>query len=186
MKNYLKLFLLFVSILMGYGGLYAQGVTVSGTVTDASSGESLPGVTITLKGSTAIGTVSNADGNYSLTLPNSSGAVLQFSYLGFLTQSVPVQGKTAINVKLLQDTKALSEVVVTAYGTAKKANLTTAQIGVSEKQINETVNTTIEQAMQGRAAGVYITQNSGQPGGSISVNIRGVNSLTGTNEPLYV
>jgi len=186
MKNYLKLFLLFVSILMGYGELYAQSITVSGAVTDASSGEALLGVSIVLKGSSSIGTVSDEKGNYSIALPSSSGVVLQFSYLGYLSQSVSVQGKTVINVKLEQDTKALSEVVVTAYGTVKRPTLTTAQTTVTQKQIDETVNTTLEQAIQGRAAGVYITQNSGQPGGAISVNIRGVNSINGTNEPLYV
>ena len=187
MKNYLKLFLLFVTILMGYGGLSAQGARVTGTVKDAATGETLTGVNIALKGSSTVGTVSDADGNFSITLPESNkGNVLQFSYLGYLTQSVSVQGKTVIDVRLVQDTKALSEVVVTAYGSAKKAMLPTAQIGVTEKQLNETVNTTLEQAIQGRAAGVYITQNSGQPGGAISVNIRGVNSINGSNEPLYV
>ena len=186
MKNYLKFFLLFVSILMGYGGLSAQEIKVTGLITDAASGDGLPGVTIVLKGTPSIGAVSDVNGNYSITLPSSSGSVLQFSYLGYVAQSIPVQGKNAINVKLEQDTKALTEVVVTAYGTAKKANLTTAQVGVTEKQLNETVNTTLEQAIQGRAAGVYITQNSGQPGGAISVNIRGINSINGTNEPLYV
>ena len=186
MKNYLRLFLLFVSILMGYGGLCAQEFKVSGVVKDASTGEGLPGVNIILKGSSSVGTVTDDNGTYSITLPNSSGAVLQFSYLGYLSQTVSVQGKNVHNVKLEQDTKALSEVVVTAYGTAKRPTLTTAQTSVSEKQINETVNTTLEQAIQGRAAGVYITQNSGQPGGAISVNIRGVNSISGTNEPLYV
>ncbi|MDR2146075.1 MAG: SusC/RagA family TonB-linked outer membrane protein [Tannerella sp.] len=186
MKNYLKVFLLFVSILLEYGGLNAQGVKVTGAITDATSGETLPGVTVVLRGSTSTGTISDASGNYSITLPDNTGAVLQFSLLGFQTQSVAVQGKNIVNVRLEQDVQSLSEVVVVAYGTAKKATLTTAQIGVSEKQIQETVNTTIEQAIQGRAAGVYITQNSGQPGGAISVNIRGVNSINGSNEPLYV
>jgi len=186
MKNYLKLFLLLVSILMGYGGLSAQSINITGKVTDAASGDALPGVNIVLKGSSAIGTVSDADGNYSISLPSSSGAVLQFSYLGYLTQSISVQGKTSINVKLELNTKSLNEVVVTAYGTVKKANLTTAQVGVTSKQLNETVNTTVEQAIQGRAAGVYVTQDSGQPGGAISVNIRGVSSITGSTDPLYV
>ena len=80
----------------------------------------------------------------------------------------------------------LSDVVVIGYGTAKKANLSTAQVGVSSKQIEKTINTTVEQALQGRAAGVYVTQNSGQPGGGMSVNIRGVGSLSGNTQPLYV
>jgi len=186
MKNYQKLFLLFVSILMGYGGLYAQNaINVKGTVTDAATGEVLPGVTIILKGSSAIGTATDADGNYSISLPSGSGAVLQFSYLGYVTQSISVQGKTTIDAKLTQDTKALSEVVVIGYGTMKRSDLTGAISSIGEKAIKAGVNTSIEQAMQGRMAGVQVMQNSGQPGGGISVAIRGINSMNG-NEPLYV
>ena len=186
MKNYLKVFLLLISILVGYGGLYAQNaINVKGTVTDAATGEALLGVNITLKGNSSVGTVSDADGNYSITLPGSSGAVLQFSYLGYLTQSVSVQGKNTIDVKLEQDTKSLDEVVIVGYGTMKKSDLTGAVASIGEKTIKEGVNTSIEQAMQGRLAGVQVMQNSGQPGGGISVAIRGVNSMNG-NEPLYV
>jgi len=180
-------FLLFMSFLVGYGGLNAQTLKVSGTVTDANTGEALPGASVVLKsssGGTVTGTVTDVDGNYSITAPKD--AVLLISFVSYQSQSVDVKGRSVINVKLAPNVQNLSEVVVTAYGTAKKPLLTTAQTGVSAKQMDETVNTTIEQAIQGRAAGVYMTQNSGQPGGGISVSIRGVNSLTGTNEPLYV
>src|ERR1035437_9480285 len=100
-------------------------------------------------------------------------------------QEITVKNKI-INVKLQSDSHMLNEVVAIGYGTAKRVDLTTAQSSVSAKEMDKTVNTTLEQALQGRAAGVYITQNSGQPGGGISVAVRGVSSINGSTEPLYV
>src|SRR3546814_8591135 len=97
-----------------------------------------------------------------------------------------VGGRNIINVVLLSASSSLEEVVVVGYGTNKRGNLTSAQTTVTADDIGKTINTTIEQAIQGRAAGVYITQNSGQPGGGITVTIRGINTINGTNEPLYV
>ncbi|MCF0054591.1 TonB-dependent receptor [Dyadobacter sp. CY356] len=164
-------------------GYLLTAVDVSGKVTD-EKGEPLPGVSIVIKGLPQ-GTTTSADGRFSLSVPGTS-SVLIFSFVGYLPKEVPVGNKSVLDVTLLVDTKALEEVVVVGYGQMKKADLTTAQTSVSAKDIGRTVNTTIEQAIQGRAAGVYVTQNSGQPGGGISVNIRGVNSISGSNEPLYV
>lgn len=183
MKKRLLLFL-FISCLLGYVELDAQSFRVTGTTTDASTGETLPGVNIIVKGTTK-GTISDIKGNYSIDVP-SEESVLAFSFIGYKPETILVNGRAIHNVRLRQDIQKLNEVVVTAYGTIKKVDLSTAQTTVTAKQINQTVNTTLEQAIQGRTAGVYITQNSGQPGGGISVNIRGVNSLNGTNEPLYV
>jgi len=159
--------------------------TITGTVTSATDGSTLPGVSVAVKGTTS-GTTTDVDGNFSIPI-QSDKAVLVFTYVGFKTQEVTVTNTSkSMKIVLVENAQQLSEVVVTAYGTAKKANLTTAQVGVTSKQINETVNTTLEQAIQGRAAGVYMTQNSGQPGGGISINIRGINSLTGNTQPLYV
>lgn len=163
--------------------LLAQEKTISGTVTD-ESGETLPGVSVTAKG-TKVGVLTNPNGKYLIKLPEGA-RTLVFSYIGQIPKEVNVGVQTTINVSLKSDTKALSEVVVVGYGEAKRANLTTAQTTVTAKDLDRTVNTTIEQALQGRSAGVYITQNSGQPGGGISVNIRGINTLFGSNEPLYV
>jgi TonB-linked SusC/RagA family outer membrane protein len=183
MKKRLLLFLL-MSIIVGHFKLQAQAIQVTGTVTDAKTNEALPGVSIGLQGS-AKGTISDVDGKYTIEVPDAN-ATLVFSFVSYVTETVSVNGRAQINVSLVPDIKKLDEVVVVGYGTAKRGNLTTAQTSVSAKDMDRTVNTTIEQAIQGRTAGVYITQNSGQPGGGISVNIRGVNSINGTNEPLYV
>ncbi len=156
---------------------------VTGVVTD-EKGEALPGVSIVIKGLQK-GTTTDMYGRFKLAVPQTS-SVLIFSFVGYLTQEVMVGNRNALQIALVVDTKALDEVVVVGYGEMKRADLTTAQTSVSAKEISRTVNTTLEQAIQGRTAGVYITQNSGQPGGGISVNIRGVNSINGSNEPLYV
>jgi len=161
-----------------------QQIKVTGKLTDATTGGSLPGVNIVVEG-TMIGTTSDLNGQYTIEVPNANSSLI-LSYVGYKTETVAVGGRTTIDVTLVPEITKLDEVVVVGYGLAKRGNLTTAQTSISAKDLEKTVNTTIEQAIQGRTAGVYITQNSGQPGGGISVNIRGVNSINGTNEPLYV
>ncbi len=161
-----------------------QQIKITGTITDATTNEALPGVNIIVDGTT-IGAITDARGKYSIDIPNAK-SVLTFSFIGYNKESIEINGRTTVDVSLAPDIQKLDEVVVIGYGTTKRANLTTAQTSVSSKEMEKTVNTTIEQAIQGRTAGVYITQNSGQPGGGISVNIRGVNSVNGSNEPLYV
>ena len=164
-------------------GAFAQQ-QVSGVVTDYSNLEPLPGVNILIKGSGS-GTITDIDGNYKLTVPNGD-AVLAFSFIGYETSEITVGSQSTINVELMPDLTTLDELVVTGYGTIKKGDMTSAHATIGSEQIQKSINTTIEQAIQGRAAGVYVTQNSGQPGGGVSVNIRGVNSINGTNQPLYV
>ncbi|MBC8053172.1 MAG: TonB-dependent receptor [Sphingobacteriaceae bacterium] len=184
MQKILRTVLLFAFTLAGTSNVvFAQDKVVSGTVTD-ESGEPLPGASVTVK-ETKTGVITNATGQYSITLPTNAKTLI-FSFVGQTAEEVSIGNRTSINVSLKSDTRTLSEVVVVGYGTAKRANLTTAQTTITSKEMERTVNTTLEQAIQGRSAGVYITQNSGQPGGGISVNIRGVNSLNGANEPLYV
>lgn len=157
---------------------------VSGKVTDYSTGESLPGVNILLKGTTT-GTITDIDGNYRLEVPGNE-AVLVFSFIGYEGSEVTVGSQRSINVQLMPDLTTLDEVVVTGYGTMRRSDMTSAQTTISSEAIEKTINTSIEQALQGRAAGVYVTQNTGAPGGGISVNIRGINSINGNTEPLYV
>jgi TonB-linked SusC/RagA family outer membrane protein len=178
------LLLLFMSCVIGHINLFAQTVRVTGKVTDSQTGEPLPGAKVTVKSST-IGAITDVNGNFSIEVP-SSNAILEISFIGYKVETIELKGQSFVSIPMTLDTKRLDEVIVTAYGTVKRGNLTTAQTSVTSREIEKTVNTTIEQAIQGRTAGVYITQNSGQPGGGISVNIRGVNSLNGTNEPLYV
>lgn len=165
-------------------GMAQAQVTVRGTVRSGADQMPLPGVTVLVKGTT-IGVATDTNGSYSISAP-SSDAVLVFSFIGFTTQEIQVGNQSVIDVVLEEDIAALEEFVVVGYGTMKKKDLTSAHVSVSSEDIQRTVNTTVEQALQGRAAGVYVTQNTGAPGGGISVNIRGVNSIGGTNEPLYV
>lgn len=161
--------------------VYAQQ-KVSGTVTDGS-GVGMPGVNVVKKG-TAVGTTTDADGKF--TIDASSEDILTFSFIGYTNTELKVGNQTVINVKLIEDVETLTEVVVVGYGEMKRTDLSSAQVSVSSEQISKTVNTTFEQALQGRAANVQVTQNTGQPGGGVSVNIRGVSSLTGNTQPLYI
>lgn len=180
-RNFLKVASLFLLLLLSLPA-FSQSKTVTGTITD-NQGAPMPGVNIVIKGTTR-GTTSDGNGRYSIEADDES--ILQFSFIGYLTQELKVGAQSKIDVKLEEDVATLQEVVVTGYGEMRRSDLTTAQTSVSSKQIEKTLNTTIEQALQGRAAGVYVTQNTGAPGGAVSVNIRGVNSIFGSNEPLYV
>jgi TonB-dependent starch-binding outer membrane protein SusC len=184
LKNRMNLYSLIFTIAMFSSGLVlAQDNKVSGRVVSMDDGEPLPGVTV-LEVGTSNGTVTDIDGNYSMNV--SKGAVLTYSFIGFKVMSIPVNSRSVIDAKLEVDISELDEVVVVGYGEMRRADITSAQTSVGAAQISKTVNTTIEQAIQGRAAGVYVTQNSGQPGGGISINIRGVSTIGGSTEPLYV
>ncbi|MDT0647986.1 TonB-dependent receptor [Zunongwangia sp. F260] len=160
---------------------FAQN-TVTGTVTDENG--PVPGVTVMVKG-TSNGVVTDFDGNYAINNVPSDG-VLVFSFVGFQTKEVPVNGQRQINTTLETDVSSLDEVVVVGYGTMKRSDVTGAVVSVSEDAIEESIPTTIDQVLQGRAAGVQIQQNSGAPGASSSIRIRGISSITGSNEPIFV
>jgi TonB-linked SusC/RagA family outer membrane protein len=178
-----KINLLLVLLLFGVGLVSAQqNLSVSGVVTSSSDDSPMIGVSVLVKG-TAKGTISDINGKYSVSVPQ--GSTLVFSYIGMEKKEVVVKSNV-VNVELRADSKMLDEVVAIGYGSSKRSTLTTSQTTVSSKQMEKTQNTTLEQAIQGRTAGVYITQNSGQPGGGISVAVRGVASLNGSTEPLYV
>lgn len=160
----------------------AQTVSVSGTVTDANTGEEVIGATVKVKGASA-GTITDAMGNYKISV--SSGSTLEVSYVGYQTKQVKVTKGGQLDIQIAEDVNMLEQVVVVGYGVMKRSDLTGSVSSIDEKAIKQGVNTSLEQAMQGRIAGVQVTQNSGAPGGGISVQIRGINSLSG-NEPLYV
>src|SRR5687768_8117759 len=161
----------------------AQERTLTGTITD-DTGKPLSGATIAAKGQPALNALSKIDGSFSINVPANIRA-LTVSHVGMTTQTVAIAGKTSFIITMEMSPNSMEEVVVVGYGQSKRSDLTVSQTTVSSKQIEKTVNTTLEQALQGRAAGVYVTQNSGQPGGGISVNIRGISSLNRT-QPLYV
>ena len=158
-------------------------ITVTGNVTE-DSGIALPGVNIVLKGSTT-GTATDFDGNYTIEVPDEN-AILVFSFLGFQEKEVQVGNKQTLNVTLQTDTAQLDEVVVVGYGTVKKSDLTGATTRVTAKDFNQGVVVSPQDLLTGKAAGVSITSNSGQPGANATVRIRGTNSVNGDSDPLYV
>jgi TonB-linked SusC/RagA family outer membrane protein len=163
--------------------LFAQNRTVSGIVTD-QAGAPLVNATVAAKGSRIVAST-DANGAFRMSVPPGT-KVLVVSYVGAESQEISVEGQSNVSAALkIIDTK-LGEVVVVGYGKARRANLTSAQTTISAKDIDRTVNTTIEQAIQGRSPSVYVTQNSGQPGGGMSVLIRGISTINGNAEPLYV
>jgi TonB-linked SusC/RagA family outer membrane protein len=169
-------------LLLGFVVAHGQQRVVTGRVTD-NAGNGMPGVNVVKKGTTA-GTATDGEGRFSIEANDED--ILVVSFIGYVSQEVRVGAQSNISVTLAEDVATLNEVVVVGYGEMRKTDLTTAQTSISTKDIERTINTTIEQAIQGRSAGVYVTQNTGAPGGGISVNIRGVNSINGSNEPLYV
>lgn len=160
-----------------------QGMQVTGNVTD-NEGVPMPGVNILVQG-TSIGTQTDFDGNYSITVPDGNN-ILVFSYVGYITQEVAVNNNASINIVLKEDINSLDEVVVIGYGTMKRNDVTGSVVSVSSEAVEQSVSTSIDQVLQGRAAGVQIQQNSGAPGASSSIRIRGISSLNGSNEPIFV
>lgn len=168
---------------IGLTAAFAQNRAVTGTVNDIS-GSGLPGVNVTIKGTTR-GTQTDADGNYKITdVP--ANATLVFSFVGFVTREVEVGAKSTVTVTLADDSRSLNEVVVIGYGTQKSKDATGSVATISPKDFNKGVISSPENLLQGRVAGVQITQSSGEPGAAININIRGVSSLRSGNNPLFV
>ncbi|WP_111672533.1 SusC/RagA family TonB-linked outer membrane protein [Algoriphagus litoralis] len=169
------------------GWAYAQ-YTVSGTVTDERTGEALIGASILLKGTTT-GTITDLDGGFSITLPTNDPATLIISSIGFLTQNVEVgPGVSVLNIKLKQDATNLEEVVVTGLATSvKRSNLANAVSSVSSRDLTGTTTIqTTDGALYGKVPGATIRSNGGAPGGGISIQLRGISSLTGASQPLII
>ncbi|APY10863.1 SusC/RagA family TonB-linked outer membrane protein [Seonamhaeicola sp. S2-3] len=160
----------------------SQVKTVSGVVSD-KNGVPLPGVNVLLKG-TKKGTSTDFDGKYTIN-DVKANSIFVFSYLGYATQEIPYNGKNVLNITLKEDTSKLEEVVVIGYGTSKRKDLTGAISSVSAEELKDQPFSSVDQALTGKAAGVTVSQNSGAPGGGVSIKIRGITSLYG-NEPLYV
>ncbi|RRB00858.1 SusC/RagA family TonB-linked outer membrane protein [Larkinella rosea] len=145
--------------------------------------EGIPGVTITIKGTTR-GTTTDATGGFQVTA--AANETLVFSYVGFVTQEATVGTRTSLNIKLVTDTRSLEEVVVVGYGTVKKSDLTGSVSTIKADAIKEMPVISVDQAIQSRAPGVQVTQSSAAPGGGISIRVRGANSINSGSEPLYV
>ena len=160
-----------------------QQIKVTGTVTD-ENGNPLPGVNVQFEG-TIVGTITDNNGKFSLTKPDEN-AVLMFSFMGYNTQKVSTSGKSVVDIKMVPNVTSLEEVVVVGYGTQKKSDLTGSVTAVTPKEFANQVVVSPTSALQGRTAGVIITNNSGAPGGETKIRIRGANSILGGNNPLYV
>lgn len=168
------------------GSLYAQTTRrVTGKVTSTEDGTPLPGVSVVLKGTTT-GTATDADGNYSIEVP-SDNAVLSFSFIGLKSTEAVVGARSTIDVQMATDATQLTEVVVTGYGEGQEKRMITGSVtSVKGESFKDLPVQTFDRALQGRAAGVNITATSGQPGGALSVRIRGVGSISAGNAPLYI
>ncbi len=158
-------------------------LTVTGKVTDESGG-GLPGVSVVVKG-TQRGTTTTQDGTYSVLAPEGK-AILVFSFVGYVSQEIPINNRSQINISLSTDTKALNEVIVVGYGTQKKRDLTGAISSISSRDIAETPSSNFLQNAQGRLAGVDIVRSNGNPGSAPVIRIRGNRSINASNNPLYV
>jgi len=181
----MKRLLLLVMILSASLSLLAQQ-TVDGTITDANTGETLIGVTIQIKGTTS-GTTTDVNGKYHLTTDQvKATSVLMFSYIGYTAMEITAGNQSVINVKLAPASVLLDEMVVIGYGSIKKRNVLGAVSKVDSRELTKIPVATVDQALQGRAAGVQVTQNTGAPGEGVSVRIRGSGSINSSNNPLYI
>ncbi|MBD2756614.1 SusC/RagA family TonB-linked outer membrane protein [Spirosoma validum] len=160
----------------------AQDVAISGRITSSEDGSALPGVSVQLKGTTR-GTTSDADGNYRLSAP--TGGRLVFSFIGFASQEVAIGNQSTIAIRLAPDASNLDEVIVTTFGTAKRASFTGSAGTISADQLKRPVNN-LAQALSGAVSGVQTTAGNGQPGTAPDIRIRGFGSISSGNDPLYV
>ena len=177
-------FLILLLSVFSFSAAFAQTRKLTGKVMD-ENGKPLFGATVAVK-NTKVSTATNVAGVFVLNNVPASAKELVVSFIGMKEQNIVIGERTNFDISMTVSANALSDVVVIGYGKARKVNLTTAQTTVTSKEMDKTINTTVEQAIQGRAAGVYVTQNSGQPGGGMSVLIRGISTINGNSEPLYV
>lgn len=177
----MKVILTMTLVLLIQGTAFGQEIEVSGTVT-GEDGQNIPGVSILLQGTTSVGTTSNIDGQYAITVP--SDGVLVFSYIGYITQQVPVDGRTTIDVVMEESVSMLEELIVTGYSAQRRVDVT-GSVSVADMESMERIATSsVNEQLQGQVSGVTI-QTSGQPGDEPSVRIRGVGNF-GNVSPLYV
>jgi hypothetical protein len=161
---------------------FGQNVTVTGTVLSGEDDQPLIGANVAVKG-TQLGTSTDINGTYSISV--APDAVLIFSFIGFLPQEMPVNGQTSIDLTLQTDRQLLEDVVVVGYKKEIKSNISSAISTVKAENINHLPLSGLDQALQGQAAGVHVTQTTGAPGDDIAVRIRGAGTL-GNNNPLYI
>ena len=171
-----------LAMLPGY--LLAQGLRITGRVTSAQDGQTLPGVNVVVKGTTT-GATTDANGAYSIVVP-SENSILLLTSIGLTTQEVTVGKRAVVNVQMQEALNELNQVVVTGYNTTQRKDITGSIASISAEKFKDIPVTSLDQALQGQAAGVQVTQSSGTPGGGISVRVRGNTSISASNVPLYI
>ncbi|MEO8403212.1 MAG: SusC/RagA family TonB-linked outer membrane protein [Chitinophagaceae bacterium] len=184
LRKHLLSALLLCSMLIVFQNSYSQNKEITGRVTDSKDGSGLSGATVSAKGSTA-GTQTGADGSFRLSVP-ASATTLVFTSVGFLTQEISIDGKSSISVSLAINNASLGEVIVVAYGTRKRGDLTGSVTAVTSKDFQKGNITSSEQLLQGKVPGLQITSGGGSAGGGSRLRIRGGASLNASNDPLIV
>ncbi|WP_075349475.1 SusC/RagA family TonB-linked outer membrane protein [Algoriphagus marinus] len=179
-----KVLLLGLMLMLGSAVAFAQNRVITGTVISNEDNLGVPGATVLVKGTT-IGTATDLDGKYSISVPAGSN-VLVFTFVGLRPQEVTIGNRTTIDVAMEPDVQALSEFVITSYGDQSKREITGAISSVKGEVFENLPVQSFDRAMQGRIAGVQVTSTSGQPGGTLNVRIRGVGSINAGNDPLYI
>lgn len=172
--------ILFLSAVITFG----QQRTISGTVTDVADGKTIPGATIIVKG-TANGTTTDVQGRYSLKI-NENAKILVASFIGMKTLEIPITASNTVDIQMEGEAVNLEELVVIGYGSVKKSDLTGSVASIKTDDLKKTPLNSFDQGIQGKVSGVQVTQLSSQPGGAMSMRIRGGNSIMSGNEPLYV
>ncbi|RYE21535.1 MAG: SusC/RagA family TonB-linked outer membrane protein, partial [Sphingobacteriaceae bacterium] len=179
-----KLLIFFLFGVFALNNAFAQNRKITGTVTGSDDGLPLPGVSVMVTG-TKTGSQTNEQGSYSVNTPTDARS-LTFTYIGYTSKTVQIGNQSVVNVKLTSDNKSLNEVVITGYGVERKREVTGAIVSIKASQIEDRPIQTFDRALQGRAAGVSVTSSSGQPGASMSVQIRGRSTIFGSTDPLYI
>ncbi|HCY42509.1 MAG TPA: SusC/RagA family TonB-linked outer membrane protein [Prolixibacteraceae bacterium] len=179
-----RIALLLAFFAIGMNILWAQTRDITGSVTSADDGGSMPGVSISVKG-TSMGTITDMNGKYSIKIPTDT-KTLVFSFVGMTTQEITIGNQTTINVQLKSEDVTVDEVVIVAYGTAKKESLTGAISTVNSKSIESRPVSSVSGVLEGKAAGVQVNNTYGEPGSDATIRIRGFSSVNGSNAPLYV
>ena len=179
-----KLFMLLIPLLLCGTGLFAQNTAVRGIVTGSPDGNPVPGASVVVKGSVR-GTTTDASGAYNIAA--GAGDVLVVSFLGYKSQEVPVGGRTAVDVRLEEDAELVEEVIVIGYGTMKKSDLTGSVASVKASDVTQVSAGSIDKLLQGRVAGLTVIDNSNDsPEGNVTMRVRGISSINGSNSPLVV
>lgn len=176
---------LFVAFVLFLGFQAAAQMTITGTVTSAEDGMSIPGASVTVKGNQSIGTATDMDGKYRISVP-ADAEILVFSFVGMQKQEVLINGRTVIDVQLETQAMEMDEVIVVAYGTSKKESFTGSAKMVDEKTLEKRTVSSATKALEGLIPGVQTTSGGGQPGSDLNIRIRGFGSINASNDPLYV